>query len=64
MHHIELKDLNTCHLNHKIDRAESSQSKSGNKSVTRIKNKEVKFKATQGNLMNILDLAKSNRVDN
>jgi hypothetical protein len=45
-------------------RAESNQSKLGNKSVTWIKHKGVKFKATHGNLMNLLDLAKSNRADN
>jgi hypothetical protein len=27
-------------------------------------NIRAKFKATQGNLMNLLDLAKSNRADN
>jgi hypothetical protein len=27
-------------------------------------NIKAKFKATQGNLMNLLDLAKSNRADN
>jgi hypothetical protein len=27
-------------------------------------NTRAKFKATQGNLMNLLDLAKSNRADN
>jgi hypothetical protein len=41
-----------------------NQSRLGNKSVKRIKHTEVKFKATQGNLMNLLDLAKSNRADN
>jgi hypothetical protein len=33
------------------------------KGVTRIKHK-AKFKVTHGNLMNLLDLAKSNRADN
>jgi hypothetical protein len=33
------------------------------KSVTWMKHKE-KSKATRGNLMNLLDLAKSNRADN
>jgi hypothetical protein len=60
MHHI---DLNTHHMDRKQDRAESSQSKLGNKSVTWIKH-EAKSKATCGNLMNLLDLAKSNRADN
>jgi hypothetical protein len=50
-------------MNHKYDRAESSQSKLGNKSVTWIKH-EAESKATRGNLMNLLNLAKSNRADN
>jgi hypothetical protein len=60
----QAKDLSVQHVDHKQDRAKSSQSKLGNKSVTRIKHKRVKFKATHGNLMNLLDLAKSNRADN
>jgi hypothetical protein len=63
MHHIELRILNTHHMDRKQDRAESNQPKLGNKSVTWIKH-EAKFKATRGNLMNLLDLAKSNRADN
>jgi hypothetical protein len=51
-------------MDHEEDKAESNQSRLGNKSVTRIEHKEVKFKATHGNLMNLLDLAKSNRADN
>jgi hypothetical protein len=51
-------------VDHKQDKAESTQSKLGNKSITRIKHKRVKFNATNGNLMNLLDLAKSNRADN
>jgi hypothetical protein len=58
------KDLSMQHVDHKQDKAESSQSKLGNKSVAWIKHKEVKFKATHGNLMNLLDLAKSNKADN
>jgi nitrite reductase/ring-hydroxylating ferredoxin subunit len=58
-----VEDLNTHHRNLKQDKAESSQSKLGNKSVTCIKHK-AKFKATHGNLMNLLDHAKSNRADN
>jgi hypothetical protein len=50
-------------MDRKQDRAESSQSKLGTKSVTWIKH-ETNSKATRGNLMNLLDLAKSNRVDN
>jgi hypothetical protein len=50
-------------MDRKWDRAESSQSKLGNKSVTWIK-QEAKSKATRGNLMNLLDLAKSNIADN
>jgi hypothetical protein len=60
----QAKDLSVQHVDHKQDKAEYSQSKLGNKSVTWIKHKKVKFKATHGNLMNLLDLAKSNRVDN
>jgi hypothetical protein len=50
-------------MNRKQDRAETNQPKLGNKSVTRIKHK-AKFEATWGNLMNLLELAKSNRADN
>jgi hypothetical protein len=57
----QAKDLSVQHVDHKQDKAESSQSKLGNKSVTY---KKVKFKATHGNLMNLLDLAESNRADN
>jgi hypothetical protein len=60
----QAKDLSVQHVDHKQDRAESTQSKLGNKSVTWIKHKKVEFKATHGNLMNLLDLAKSNRADN
>jgi uncharacterized protein YdcH (DUF465 family) len=56
--------LSVQQVDHKQDKAESSQSKLGNKSVTWIKHKKVKFKATHDNLMNLLDLAKSNRADN
>jgi hypothetical protein len=51
-------------MDHKQDRAESSQSKLGNKRVLHELNIRAKFKATYGNLMNLLDLAKSNRADN
>jgi hypothetical protein len=60
----QAKDLSVQHVDHKQDRAKSNQSKLGNKSVTWIKHKKVEFKATHGNLMNLLDLAKSNRADN
>jgi hypothetical protein len=60
----QAKDLNVQHIDHEQDRAESNQSKLGNKSVTWIKHKKVKFQATHGNLMNLLDLAKSNRANN
>jgi hypothetical protein len=63
MHHIELKILNAHHMDRKQDKVESNQSKLGNKSVTWIKH-NAKFKATHGNLMNLLDLAKSDRADN
>jgi hypothetical protein len=60
----QAKDSSVQHVDHKQDRTESNQSKLGNKSVTWIKYKKIKFKATHGNLMNLLDLAKSNRADN
>jgi hypothetical protein len=60
----QAKDLSVQHMDQKQDRAESNQSKLSNKSVTWIKHKKVKFEATHGNLMNLLDLAKSNRADN
>jgi hypothetical protein len=60
----QAKHLSVQHVDHKQDRAESNQSKLGNKSVTWIKHKKVKFKATHGNWMNLLDLAKSNTADN
>jgi hypothetical protein len=60
----QTKDLSMQHVDRKQDRAKSDQSKLGNKSATWIKHKKVKFKATHGNLMNLLDLAKSNRADN
>jgi hypothetical protein len=52
-----VKDLNIQHMDHKQDRAESSQSKLGNKRVLHELNIRAKFKATYGNLMNLLDLA-------
>jgi uncharacterized protein YdcH (DUF465 family) len=60
----QAKDLGVQHVDHKQDRAESNQSKLSNKSVTWIKHKRVEFKATHGNLINLLDHAKSNRADN
>jgi hypothetical protein len=60
----QAKDLNVQHVDHEQDRAESNQSKLGNKSVTWIKHKKVEFKTTHGNLMNLSDLAKSNRANN
>jgi hypothetical protein len=63
MHRIRLK-VWTCNIGIiRQDKAESNESKLGNKSVTWIKHK-AKSKATHGNLMNLLDLAKSNRADN
>jgi hypothetical protein len=56
--------LSVQHVDFKQDKAESNQSKLGNKSVTWIKHKKVEIRATHGNLMNLLDLAKSNRADN
>jgi hypothetical protein len=60
-HRVE--DLNMHHMDRKQDGAESNQSKLGNESITWIKHK-AKFKVTHANLMNLLDLAKSNRADN
>jgi hypothetical protein len=60
----QAKDLNVQYVDLEQDKAESNQSKLGNKSVTWIKHKRVKFKATHGNLMNLLDFAKFNRADN
>jgi hypothetical protein len=60
----QTKELSVQHVDHKQDGAESNQSKLGNKSVTLIKHKKVEFKTTHGNLMNLFDLAKSNRADN
>jgi hypothetical protein len=60
----QAKDLSKQHVDHKQDIAESNQSKLGIKSVTWIKHKKAKFKETHGNLMNLLDFAKSNRADN
>jgi hypothetical protein len=50
-------------VDHKQGRAESSQSKLGKKVLHQL-NIIAKFKATHGNLMKLLDLAKSNRADN
>jgi hypothetical protein len=47
----------------KQDKAESNQSKLG-KRVLRELNIKQKLKATRDNLMNLLDLVKSNRADN
>jgi hypothetical protein len=63
MHHIELKIWTCIIWIVKQDKAESNQSKLG-KRVLHELNMEVKSKATRGNLMNSLDLAKSNRADN
>jgi hypothetical protein len=57
-----VKDLNIHHVDHKQDRVESSQSKLG-KIVLHELNIREKFKATHGNLMNLLDLAKSSRAE-
>jgi hypothetical protein len=61
-HRVE--DLSTHHIDRKQDRAESNQSKLGKRVLHEFKHKRVKFKATHGNLMNLLDLAKSNTADN
>jgi hypothetical protein len=45
------------------DRAESSQSKLAIRVLHELNIKQ-KLKATQGNLMNLLDLVKSNRANN
>jgi predicted metalloprotease with PDZ domain len=44
-------------------RAETNQSRLGKRVLHEFKHK-VNSKATRGNLMNLLDLAKSNRADN
>jgi hypothetical protein len=59
----DVGDLNIHHMDHKQDRTESNQSKLG-KRVLHELNIKHNPKATQGNLMNLLDLAKSNRADN
>jgi hypothetical protein len=45
------------------DKADSNQSKLGKGVLHEFKHK-VKTQTTRGNLMNLLDLAKSNRADN
>jgi hypothetical protein len=50
-------------MDHKEDKAEPNQSRLG-KRVLHELNIKVKFEATQDNLMNLLELAKSNRADN
>jgi hypothetical protein len=45
------------------DSAETNRSRLGKRVLHEFKHK-AKFKATRGNLMNLLDLAKSNRADN
>jgi hypothetical protein len=50
-------------MDRRQDRAESSQSKLAIRVLHEL-NIRAKFKATHGNLMNLLDLAKSNRADN
>jgi hypothetical protein len=47
----------------KQGKADPNQSKLGKRVLHEFKHK-VKLKATRGNLMNLLDLAKSNRADN
>jgi hypothetical protein len=44
-------------------KAETNQSRLGKTVLHEFRHK-AKFKATRGNLMNLLDLAKSNRADN
>jgi hypothetical protein len=46
------------------DRAESNQSRLGKRVLLEFKHKRIKFEATQDKLMNLLDLARSNRADN
>jgi hypothetical protein len=50
-------------MDHK-DGAESNQSRLGKRVLHEFKHKRIKFEATQDNLMNLLDLANSNRADN
>jgi hypothetical protein len=50
-------------MDRKQNKAESNQPKLAIRVLHEL-NIRTKFKATQGNLMNLLDLAKSNRDDN
>jgi hypothetical protein len=52
----------TTHGSQRI-KAETNQSRLGKRVLHEFKHK-AKSEATRGNLMNLLDLAKSNRVDN
>jgi hypothetical protein len=63
MHHIGLKTWTYNARIAKQDKAESNQYKLG-KRVLHELNIKQKLKATRDNLMNLLDLAKSNRADN
>jgi hypothetical protein len=45
-------------------KAETNRSRLGKRVLHEFKRKEKKLKATCGNLMNLLDLAKSSRADN
>jgi hypothetical protein len=45
------------------NKAETNQPRLGKNVLHKFKHK-IKSKATRGNLMNLLDLAKSNRADN
>jgi hypothetical protein len=57
------KDLSMQHVDREQNRAESNRSKLGKRVLHELNIRE-KFKATHDNLMNLLDLAKSNRADN
>jgi hypothetical protein len=60
----QAKDLSVQYVDHKQDRAESTQSNWAIRVLHELNTKKVKFKATHGNLINLLDLDKSNRADN
>jgi hypothetical protein len=58
-----VQNLKIQHVDHKQYRAEYNQSKLAIRVLHEL-NIRAKFKATHDNLMNLLDLAKSNRANN
>jgi hypothetical protein len=59
----QAKDLSVQHVDRKQDRTESNNLNWAIRVLHEL-NIRAKFKATHGNLMSLLDLAKSNRADN